>query len=198
MCKPKKLKRHLPASALETKDRINASPSREGRIALPLNILRFPRSNPRTKRSSKPIGFAECRRGRVLPPLPLGAWGAGWQARSEDMTNQLSPAPWRRPARDAKILHERFFQLRPYLGMHELTSVWPSLFWGEERLNLPRSLDCLEGGSGLLLFERERKHSTPTTSPPDLPTPSRHPSSSEIAPWLPLRSPRDPTVSSDR
>jgi hypothetical protein len=32
MCKPKKLKRHLPASALETKDRINASPSREGRI----------------------------------------------------------------------------------------------------------------------------------------------------------------------
>ena len=55
MCKPKKLKRHLPASALETKDRINASPSREGRITLPLNILRFPRSNPRTKRSSEPM-----------------------------------------------------------------------------------------------------------------------------------------------
>ena len=53
-----------------------------------------------------------------------------------------------RPARDAKISHERFFKLRPYLGMHESTSVLPSLFWGEERLNLPRSLDCLERRTG--------------------------------------------------
>ena len=67
MCKPKKLKRHLPASALEIKDRINASPSREGRITLPLNILCFPRSNPRTKRSSEPMVSQNANGGRTRP-----------------------------------------------------------------------------------------------------------------------------------
>ena len=62
-----------------------------------------------------------------------------------------------RPARDAKISHERFFKLRPYLGMHESTSVLPSLFGGEERLNLPRSLDCLERRIGASTFRARTK-----------------------------------------
>ena len=37
-----------------------------------------------------------------------------------------------------------------------------------------------------------------TVPPPASPTPSMRPSFSEIAPWLPLTSPRDPSVSSDR
>src|SRR4051794_4811518 len=34
--------------------------------------------------------------------------------------------------------------------------------------------------------------------PPGSPTPSTHPNSFEIVPWLPLTSPRDPSGSSDR
>jgi hypothetical protein len=103
----------------------------------------------------------------------------------------------RRPARDAEISHERFFKLRPYLGMHESTSVLPSLFGGEERPNLPRSLDCLERRIGASTFRARTKALDPHGSPPDSPTPSRRPSSSETAPWPLPTSPPDPSASSE-
>src|SRR4029079_10055428 len=70
----------------ETKDRINASPSREGRITLPLNILRFPLSRPSTTRSSEPLDSQNADVGGTRPGYSRrlglrmrGPAGGGWR-----------------------------------------------------------------------------------------------------------------------